>query len=71
MSGLEQKFYEIIDMTKGIGLIIAILALVVTGIIFMTGGAQGGQKGKSMLLYICIGIMLIGFAPSIVTFFAG
>ncbi len=65
-SGIENLITDIQGSMTKIGLGIAGIAVLALGIVFITAGAQGMQKGKSMAISICVGVIVIGVGISIV-----
>lgn len=65
-SGIENLITDIQGSMTKIGLGIAGIAVLALGIVFITAGSQGMQKGKSMAISICVGVIVIGVGVSIV-----
>ncbi|MCB6616924.1 TrbC/VirB2 family protein [Ruminococcus sp. 210702-SL.1.03] len=65
-SGIENLITDIQGSMTKIGLGIAGIAVLALGIVFITAGSQGMQKGKSMAISICVGVIVIGVGISIV-----
>ena len=65
-SGIENLITDIQGSMTKIGLGIAGIAVLALGIVFITAGSQGMQKGKSMAISICVGVIIIGVGISIV-----
>lgn len=71
MDSIVSWIEKITGYAETIGWALGILSVIVLGIVFVTGGRNGLEKGKGMVASILVGICVLSFGVAIVSSLRG